>query len=84
VLALESGRGMTDLELAVLDRLEDPAVDRRERQALSRLRAQLRAWRRDRVLRFHARAIIVVERIADRRRRSSPARAAASRTEARS
>ena len=67
MLALEPGRGMSDLELAVIDRQEDPSVDRRERLALGRLRTQLRTWRRDRVLRFHARAIIVVERVLERR-----------------
>jgi hypothetical protein len=74
VLALEPGRGMTDLELAVLDRLDDSAIDERERKALRRLRTQLRAWRHDRVLRFHSRAIIVVERIRERRRRGTHAR----------
>jgi hypothetical protein len=68
-LALEPGRGMSDLELAVLDRLEDLSVEPRERQALGRLRTQLRTWRRDRALRFHKRAIIVVERVADRGQR---------------
>ena len=68
-LALEPGRGMTDLELAVIDRLDDGTVEPRERKALRRLRAQLRTWRHDRALRFHARAIIVVERVAGRRTR---------------
>jgi hypothetical protein len=62
-LALDVGRGMTDLELAVIDRLDDPASERRERAALKGLRAQLRAWRHDRTLRIHTRAIIVVERL---------------------
>jgi len=62
-LALEPGRGIADLELAVLDRLSDSAVDEAEHKALERLRSQLRKWRRDRTLRFEARAIIVVERI---------------------
>ena len=62
-LALEAGRGMADLELAVTDRLEDRKVGRRERKALSTLLVQLRAWRHDRRLRFHTRAIIVVERL---------------------
>jgi hypothetical protein len=60
-LALDLGRGMTDLELAVIDRLDDPTVDGRERKALLKLRSQLRIWRHDRALRFHSRAIIVVE-----------------------
>ena len=62
-LALDAGRGMADLELAVIDRLDDPASERRERVALKGLRAQLRTWRHDRTLRVHTRAIIVVERI---------------------
>jgi hypothetical protein len=62
-LALDAGRGMADLELAVIDRLDDPASERRERMALKGLRAQLKAWRHDRTLRVHTRAIIVVERL---------------------
>jgi hypothetical protein len=61
-LALDVGQGVTDLELAVIDRLDNAAVEGRERKALTRLRAQLRTWRHDRTLRFHSRAIIVVER----------------------
>jgi len=55
-LALEPGRGVSDLELAVIDRLDD-AVETRERQALGQLRRQLKAWRRDAALRFHSRSI---------------------------
>jgi len=62
-LALEPGRGVPDLELAVVDRLEDPSVEARERRALVNLRSQLRTWRQDRALRFHLRGIIVVERV---------------------
>ena len=62
-LALDAGRGMTDLELAVIDSLDDPLVELRERKALQTLRAQLRTWRHDRTLRFHSRSIIVVERL---------------------
>ena len=69
-LALDAGRGMTDLELAVIDSLEDPLLEARERKALRQLRAQLRAWRRDRTLRFHSRSIIVVERLSGRARRT--------------
>ena len=67
-LALEAGRGMTDLELAVMDSLEAPDLDPRERKALSGLRAQLRTWRHDRTLRFHSRSIIVAERLSARAR----------------
>jgi hypothetical protein len=59
-LALDVGRGMTDLEMAVVDRL-DEAIDPGERKALSKLRSQLKHWRNDRGLRFQSRAIIVVE-----------------------
>src|SRR5438552_1064392 len=59
-LALAPGLGMSDLELAVSERLDD-GIDERERKALTRLRAQVRRWRRDRGLRFHTRAIIEVE-----------------------
>src|SRR5258708_843615 len=44
-LALENGHGMTDLELAVIDSLDDHTVEPRERKALQSLRAQLRTWR---------------------------------------
>jgi hypothetical protein len=69
-LALAPGLGMADLELAVVDRLALSSVPPRERQALERLRAQLRGWRTDRSLRCETRAIIVIER-AKRPRRSS-------------
>jgi len=62
-LALDIDRGMSDLELAVFDRLGDPTVERRERRALEKLRAQLTTWRRDHELQFHTRAIIVVEHL---------------------
>ena len=65
-LALAPGLGMSDLELVVSDRLEDDGIDDRERKALTRLRAQLRRWRRDRGLRFHTRAIIEVEEVGTR------------------
>ncbi len=60
-LALGIDRGMSDLELAVNDRLEDTAIGERERQALEMLQTRLRTWRRDRALRVHTRAIILVE-----------------------
>lgn len=62
-LALDPGRGMSDLELVVIDRLADSRLDAREREALERLRTQLASWRRDRGLRFHSRSIIVVEQV---------------------
>ena len=60
-LALESGRGVSDLELAVIDRLESPALGAAEREALSHLRELLKQWRKDGV-RFESRSIIVAER----------------------
>jgi hypothetical protein len=63
LFALEPGRGVSDLELAVIDRL-DESLDTRERQALKELRQRLRAWRQNPALRFHGRAIIIVEAIA--------------------
>jgi hypothetical protein len=68
-MALAPGLGMSDLELAVVDRLALPSLPARERQALERLRTQLRAWRTDRGLRSDTRAIIVIERITRPRRR---------------
>jgi hypothetical protein len=65
-MALDPGRGMSDLELAVIDRLSDRKVTPRGRRALSELRTRLMTWRHDRALEFHARAIIVVERPARR------------------
>lgn len=75
-LALDVGRGMTDLELAVIDRLDDHALDPLERKALQSLRAQLRTWRQDPLMRFHSRSIIVVEGLPARSRRISVRRAA--------
>ena len=68
-LALESGKGMADLELAVLDRLDEPTLDDAERRALSEFRQYLRELRRDRARRFESRSIIVVERGRGRSRR---------------
>jgi hypothetical protein len=62
-LALDIDRGMSDLELAVSDRLGDSTIERAERRALVALRARLTAWRRDHGLQVHTRAIIVVERL---------------------
>ena len=71
-LALDAGRGMSDLELTVVDSLDDPAIEARERKALQTLRAQLRAWRYDRSLKFHTRSILVVERLAKSKRAGRP------------
>jgi hypothetical protein len=62
-LALAPGRDMSDLELAVIDRLAAPTLEARERQALMSLRTLLRKSRKDRNLRIETRAIIVLERL---------------------
>ena len=67
-LALELGRGMADLELAVIDRLAGASIKPGERKALEDLQTQLRKWRHHRALRFHSHAIIVVERVERQRR----------------
>ncbi len=57
-LALQPGKGVADLELAVIDRLEAPRLVAAEREALAALRDKLRQWRQEGV-RFESRAIIV-------------------------
>jgi hypothetical protein len=61
-LALEPGRGMADLELAVTDLLEEARLSTRDRETLTSLASQLRRWRRDRRLAFTTRTIIVASR----------------------
>jgi hypothetical protein len=61
LLALATDRGLSDLELAVLDRLDEPSLPEAESAALHAFRLQLREWRTDRALTFRTRAIIVVE-----------------------
>lgn len=67
-LALEVGRGVSDLELVVIDQLAVRGLAARERRALQSLRRHLAEWRHDHGLAFHTRAIIVVEETAPRRR----------------
>jgi hypothetical protein len=61
-LALDPGRTLADLELAVADLLDDEALVESEREALTALRNSLREWRRDDSLSFHTRSIVLVER----------------------
>ena len=61
LLALDAGRGVADLELAVIDRLDSPRVAAAEREALAALRDKLREWRQQGV-NFESRAIIVATR----------------------
>lgn len=60
-LAFEPGRGMADLELAIVDRIERLGPGD-ERKAWERLRDRLRRWRRDRRLRFETRSIMLASR----------------------
>ena len=57
-LALEAGKGVADLELLVLDRIDDQKIHREEREALVELRGLLKQWRQEGI-RFESRAIIV-------------------------
>lgn len=57
-LALEVGKGVADLELFVLDRLDDQRIERPEREALLELRTKLKQWRQEGI-RFESRSIIV-------------------------
>lgn len=57
-LALDAGKGVADLELLVLDRLEDKRVGSTERAALVKLRQFLKQWRQDGI-RFESRSIII-------------------------
>jgi hypothetical protein len=66
LLALQPGRGVADLEIAVIDRLDAPRVPPREREALAALRDKLREWRLQGV-EFESRAIVVATRIPERR-----------------
>lgn len=59
-LALDSTKGVADLELALLDRLEAPRIGARERAALGHLRGLLQQWRQ-RGIHFESRSIIVAK-----------------------
>ena len=61
-LALEPGRGLADLALAVVDRLDERDVDAHERAALARVRREIRTWMSDKTLSYETRAIVVIKR----------------------
>jgi hypothetical protein len=61
-LAFDEGRGLADLELALLEQLQDPRTDAAARKELRALARQVRSWRRGRGFRFSKRSIILVER----------------------
>jgi len=60
-LALDAGKGVSDLEIAVIDRLEAKGLPPSEKTALQFLRQQLRQWRQEGT-EFESRAIIVAKR----------------------
>lgn len=59
-LALEPGKGVADLELLVLDRLDDQRIGPPERSALIKLRLLLKQWRQEGI-RFESRTIIIAQ-----------------------
>lgn len=66
-LALEPTKGVADLELAVIDRLEARSLGEAERDALMRLRALLQQWRREGI-HFESRSIVIAHRRQDAKR----------------
>jgi hypothetical protein len=71
-LAFDEGRGLADLELAVLERLEDQTIGAGVRKELKVLHRQVQDWRRSRGFRSSTRSIILVERVSRPRRRRRP------------
>lgn len=71
-LALDPGKGVADLELAVLDRLDVNGLPASERADLQFLRQQLRQWREEGTA-FESRAIIVAKCDPATRGRALPA-----------
>jgi len=61
-LAFDEGRGLADLELALLEQLRDPKSDAAVQKELRALARQVRSWRRGRGFRFSKRSILLVER----------------------
>jgi hypothetical protein len=61
-LALEDGQGLSDLELAILDRLADHSVTGRQREGLEMLRRFLMECRRANDVEVEPRSIFVVEK----------------------
>jgi hypothetical protein len=72
-LALAPGKGAAELELAVLDRLDAPAIEAQERAALMKFRALLKQWRQEGID-FESRSIILARVGVSRGRALSPLR----------
>lgn len=69
-LALDSGKGIADLELIVIDRIDAPRIKAVELAALLRLRQLLKQWRQA-GLRFESRSIIVARGMKEQRKGQS-------------
>lgn len=65
-LALDAGKGASDLELIVLDRIDDQRIRPAERDALIELRGLLKEWRQDGI-RFESRSIVIAHRTSSRK-----------------
>jgi hypothetical protein len=62
LLALPEGRGIADLELALVDRLGEDGLSHDRRRELEQLRGKLREWRHTTGLTFRSQSIIVADR----------------------
>jgi hypothetical protein len=62
LLAMDKGRGLPDLELAVIDRLAEGDVPAHEREGLEALRSALMECRRATDIEVESRSIFVVEK----------------------
>jgi hypothetical protein len=60
-IALEPGRALADLELAVIDELSGTRLTADRRRSLLALRRALRTWRRDSRVGVYERSIVVLE-----------------------
>jgi hypothetical protein len=60
-LALDATKGVADLEVAVLDRLDGRPLPAAQRAALLRMRQLLKQWRQEGIV-FESRSIVVAQR----------------------
>ena len=60
-VALENGRSIADLELAILDHLGDQAVSGPQRAALVEVRELVKGWRTSRRWQVKSRSIVLIE-----------------------
>jgi hypothetical protein len=70
-LAFDEGRGLADLELAIVEQLRSPKTGAGARSELQALERQVRRWRLGRGFRFSKRSIILIGRTG-RGRRGAP------------